>query len=118
MRMSTPATLDDVLVALAALEAKLDAVLQRTAPGAAPGASVSRDEVSLAELVPMMPKGLRSRSSVQRLLASRAITGRKVRGTWTFAPSKVFADLDQFERVSSVAALFAPKQSRRSRRRV
>ena len=115
--MSAPAaTLDDVLAALAALNAKLDAVLQGIASGSARVASVMEaEEVSLAELVPLMPKGLRSRASVQRLLAAGAITGRKVRGTWTFSPAKVRADLDQFERVSSVSSLCTPTAQRRRR---
>jgi hypothetical protein len=107
------ATLDDVLARLVAIDAKLDAMLKRIASGSAPGESVLGVTVTLAELMPMMPKGLRSRASVHRLLAARAITGRKIMGTWVFDPAKVRADLDQFERVSSVSLLHARNARRR-----
>lgn len=74
------------------------------------------EEVTLNELVPLMPKGLRSRASIHRLLKSRAISGKKVRGTWVFNPNKVSADLDQFERVSSISA-FIGQGSRKQRNR-
>jgi len=114
--MSAPAaTLDDVLAALATVNAKLDAVLSRIAPGSAPAVFPPASEVSLVELVPLMPKGLRSRASIQRLLKDRAITGRKVRGTWTFDLAQVRADLDAFERASSVSRIHG-RSSRRARR--
>ena len=111
-------TLDDVLAAVVALDAKLDALFKRLEPGdgLTAAAMATGQEVTLAELVPLMPKGLRSRASIFRLLSDRAISGRKVRGTWTFKPSKVLADLNHFERVSSVSA-FTCDQMRKTTRR-
>ena len=107
----TGVTLADVLKAVRALETKIDVLFKRQV---SPVPTPERpDEVTLAELIPLMPKGLRSRSSVQRLLTAGAITGRKVRGTWTFKPERVFADLDHFERVSSVALALNPRPRRK-----
>ena len=112
--MNTPSpTLADVLAAVAALDAKMERLLERLGAGAVAAAS---DEVSLEQLVPLMPPGLRSRSSVQRLLASKAISGRKVRGTWSFRPAKVLADLDHFQRLSVVEGVETRSAGRRGKR--
>lgn len=114
MNAPKQATLDDVLAAVRALDAKLDALFKHGASGSA--LATSGAEVTLAELVPLMPKGLRSRSSVQRLLAARAITGRKVLGSWSFKPAKVMADLDRYERLSAAASF--DRRNPTARRRV
>jgi hypothetical protein len=57
--------------------------------GRLPATDSSSRRLTIKEMVPLMPPGLRSESSIRRCLTDRSIPGRKLRGRWSLDPAEV-----------------------------
>lgn len=59
-------------------------------------------DITIKEIVALMPAGARSEASVRRMLKGGVIPGRKPRGRWLLNPTKVQAALDQPDRMGRI----------------
>ncbi len=75
-------------------------------------------EVGIAGLVPLLPPGMRSRSSIRRRRKDGTFPGRKVGRTWAFDPEEVLKAIDPTAGRNAVLAILNVKKRPRSKPRV
>jgi hypothetical protein len=58
-----------------------------------PDLAAMAESVGIAQMVPLMPHGKRSESSLRRMIGAREVPAKKIRGRWCLWPKEVAAAL-------------------------